>query len=233
MPNTVRRLAFADDHLDAILVEDVEDFVASGIVVNLTPDTILADGAPVSRIRPWRSLIATQTTIRSASRIAVVKVLNEENLGGVSLRGWTWFGDIYRSFPAHLPLYVSPVDDAGTVEEDPRCFAGEAQVAQDRKRFNLKLKCWWSPRQTDCYIHNEHPFLETHTQVYGLGRMQKFRKRDAATVYEDVMMAPGFTHEAFCTVSLAPMQFTYPWHRYYADEESIWLAVELHPQQGT
>ena len=100
--------------------------------------------------------------------------------------------------------------------------------AKDLKEFDIKLKCWWSPNETDCFIHNEHPFLEVHTQIHGIGRMQKFRERDPSTVYEDVRMAPGFTHEPFCVVT-GPNQWTYPWHRYYTDLESIWLAVELHP----
>ena len=144
------------------------------------------------------------------------------------LRGWDWFGDIYDGFPRETPLYMSSIDTVGKVLEDPMVFTREKSVAKDLKEFDIKLKCWWSPNETDCFIHNEHPFLEVHTQIHGIGRMQKFRERDPSTVYEDVRMAPGFTHEPFCVVT-GPNQWTYPWHRYYTDLESIWLAVELHP----
>lgn len=166
--------------------------------------------------------------VHSADRIAVLRISNPENLGAVSLRGWSWFGDVYAGFPRKTPLYMSPIDTVGLVEADPFFFTGERPRAEVAQTFEIRLKCWWSPNQTDCFIHNEHPFLEVHTQIHGMGRMQKFRERDAATVYEEVLMAPGFTHEAFCTVG-GLAQWTYPWHRYFTDTESIWLAVELHP----
>jgi hypothetical protein len=59
--------------------------------------------------------------------------------------------------------------------------------------------------------------------------MQKFAEHDTATLYEDVIMMPGFTHEPFCRVT-GENAWTYPHHRYFTDEESIWLAIELHPQ---
>lgn len=87
----------------------------------------------------------------------------------------------------------------------------------------------WSPGDTDCFIHNEHPFLEVHTQIHGLGRMQKFHERDADTLYEDVLMPIGYSHDPFCRVT-GRNEWTYPWHRYYAQTDSVWLAVELHPR---
>jgi hypothetical protein len=226
--NHTRRLAFADDYLEAVLIENVVDCPVSGIVVNLDAEPVLVEGAPPSPIRPWRSLTATNGRVRKAGRIAVLKVRNLENLGGVALRGWSWFGDIYGGFPRQTPLYMSAIDTVGQIDADPHFFTGERAVSEVRQTFELKLKCWWSPNETDCFIHNEHPFLEVHTQIHGFGRMQKFRERDAATVYEDVVMAPGFTHEAFCVVA-GRNQWAYPWHRYYTDTESIWLAIELHP----
>ena len=227
--NSQRNLCFSDDHISAILVENVEDWSADGIVVNLSTEVIFVEGEVDTPIQPWRSATLRGKRIRKADRIAVLKIVNLENLGGVMLRGWDWFGDIYDGFPRQTPLYMSSIDDAGTVKEDPFVFTRERRGASELQEFDIKLKCWWSPNETDCFIHNEHPFLEVHTQIHGIGRMQKFRKRDAATVYEDVIMAPGFTHEPFCVVT-GPNEWTYPWHRYYTDLESIWLAIELHPR---
>jgi hypothetical protein len=226
--NAVRDLCFADSHLSAILVENVENYSADGIVVNLSCDTIYVEGDVDTPIQPWRSVALREKRVRCAERIAVLKIENVENLGGVMLRGWRWFGDIYAGFPRQTPLYMSRIDTIGRIDEDPHVFTRERAVAKDAQAFDIKLKCWWSPGETDCYIHNEHPFLEVHTQIHGIGRMQKFRTRDADSVYEDVAMAPGFTHEPFCVVTGAN-QWTYPWHRYYTDVESIWLAIELHP----
>ena len=46
--------------------------------------------------------------------------------------------------------------------------------------------------------------------------MQKFRENNQDTMYEDVLMPPGFTHDPFFTVG-EDRSFNYPWHRYYAD----------------
>ena len=130
--------------------------------------------------------------------------------------------------PRHIPLFVSSIDPVGTVLEDPLTFTGQSSERTSLREFEVRLKCWWSPNNTDCFFHNEHPFLEVHTQIHGHGRMQKFRERDALTLYEETHMVPGFTHEAFCTCA-RDGAWTYPWHRYFTDLESIWLAVELHP----
>lgn len=226
--NTTRNLCFADTYMSAIIVENIEGYEADGIVVNLSTEIIFVEGDVDTPIQPWRSAVLRSKRIRKAERIAVLKITELENLGGVMLRGWDWFGDIYDGFPRETPLFMSSIDTVGTVQEDPFVFTREKKDIGQRQEFEIKLKCWWSPNETDCFIHNEHPFLEVHTQIHGLGRMQKFAERDASTVYEDVIMAPGFTHEAFCTVT-GPDEWTYPWHRYYTDQESIWLAIELHP----
>ncbi len=226
--NAERDLAFADEHLAARFVENVSGFEADGIVVNLSPKTIYVDGAVNTPIQPWRSAALRGTTVLAADRITVLKIRRLENLGGVMLRGWAWFGDVYAGFPRQTPLYMSKIDTVGRVTEDPMVFTRERVAPSAPQDFDIRLKCWWSPNETDCFIHNEHPFLEVHTQIHGLGRMQKFRERDPTTVYEDVVMAPGFTHEPFCMVA-GPNTWAYPWHRYYTDAESIWLAIELHP----
>ena len=226
--NMSRDLAFADDHLAAKLFTGVERLETDGIVVNLSSRAIHVEGDVRTAIQPWRSTIVRGNRIVEAERIAVLRIARLENLGGVMLRGWDWFGDLYAGFPRQTPLYMSPVDMVGRTEEDPLAFTRERESREQLQPFDVALKCWWSPNETDCFIHNEHPFLEVHTQVHGMGRMQKFRGRDASTLYEDVIMAPGFTHEPFCTVA-GEREWTYPWHRYYTDTESIWLAIELHP----
>ncbi|WP_170381927.1 hypothetical protein [Ruegeria atlantica] len=226
--NTQRDLCFADAYMSAILVENVDNYIADGIVVNLSTDIIYVEGEVDTPIQPWRSATLRGNAVRKADRIAVLKIENLEQLGGVMLRGWDWFGDIYNGFPRETPLFMSSIDSVGFVTEDPFVFTRERTDVRKPQQFEIKLKCWWSPNETDCFIHNEHPFLEVHTQIHGYGRMQKFRERDAATVYEDVIMAPGFTHEPFCIVT-GENEWTYPWHRYYTDLESIWLAIELHP----
>jgi hypothetical protein len=227
--NQKRVLSFSDEAISTFVFDNVENLTVDGIVINLSTETIWHEGIVNAPIQPWRSSTVTKGKILKAERIAVLKVEQEENLGGVMQRGWTWFGDVFSGFPRQTPLYVSSIDSVGHVKEDAKVFTRERRVPEKKQDFEIRLKLWWSPGKTDAFIHNEHPFLETHTQIYGYGRMQKFRDRKAEAIYEDVIMPPGFTHEAFCLVT-GENEWTYPWHRYYADTDAFWLAIELHPE---
>lgn len=228
--NVTRDLAFADDFILAQLVDHPRDFaVEDGVVVNLSPEPLITGGDVPAIVPAWKSTWLRGGSIAKGERAAIVKVRKATNLGGVGLRGWDWLGNRIRSFPRDTPLYISAQDHIGHVRTDPHVFTNERRDASAEQDFDLKLNLWWSPGDTDCFIHNEHPFLEVHTQIHGLGRMQKFKQRSQETLYEDVMMPIGYTHDPFCRVAGAN-QWEYPWHRYYADTDSIWLAIELHPR---
>lgn len=229
MKNKMRDLAFADHHISAKLVEDVVDLeVEDAVIVNLSPEPMITGKEHPAIVPAWKSTWLKGGTIKFAERVALIKVVRATNLGGCVFRGWDWLGNRIKSFPRDTPLYISAQDEIGTVSTDPRVFTNERQTAEELQTFTLKLNLWWAPGDTDCFIHNEHRFLETHTQIHGIGRMQKFKERSEATLYEDVIMPIGYSHDPFCRVTGAN-EWTYPWHRYYADSDSIWLAVELHP----
>ena len=230
MPNVTRPLAFADDFIHAELVTDVRDLaVADAVVVNLSPRPMITGDAHPAIVPAWKSTWLKGGVIKSAERVALIKVVKKTNLGGCGFRGWDWLGNRIKSFPRDTPLYISPFDHVGEVTTDPLVFTNERAAPQQEQTFDMRLNLWWSPGDTDCFIHNEHPFLEVHTQIHGQGRMQKFHDRDEATIYEDIPMLIGTSHDPFCRVT-GPNQWTYPWHRYYADSDSVWLAVELHPR---
>ena len=189
---------------------------------------MVVEGGVPGIVPAWKSTILHGQQIRRAERAAILKVRKLTNLGGVGLRGWDWLGNRIRSFPRDTPLYISAQDTVGRVRQDPHVFTNEAKASRNARDFTLKLNLWWSPSETDCFIHNEHPFLEVHTQIHGLGRMQKFRERGAAALYEDVLMPVGYTHDPFCRVA-GEASWVYPWHRYYADTDCVWMAIELHP----
>ncbi|MGO4855436.1 hypothetical protein [Phaeovulum sp. W22_SRMD_FR3] len=229
MQNKTRDLAFADSFIRAQLVENVQDLaVDDAVVVNLGPEPMITGTDHPTIVPAWKSIWLKGGTIARADRAALIKVVEPTNLGGCMFRGWDWLGNRIKSFPRDTPLFISAQDSIGTVVTDPYVFTNERRNPEAPQEFELKLNLWWSPGDTDCFIHNEHPFLETHTQIHGLGRMQKFHERDAATLYEDVLMPIGYSHDPFCRVTGAN-KWTYPWHRYYAQTDSVWLAVELHP----
>ncbi|MFY1709405.1 hypothetical protein [Tritonibacter scottomollicae] len=230
MPNIKRDLAFADDFITAELVEDVQDYaVEDAVVVNLSPRPMITGTDHPAIVPAWKSTVLKGGVIAKAERVALIKVRRVKNLGGAPLRGWDWLGNRIRSFPRDTPLYISAFDHCGEVTTDPFVFTNERSTDQTPQVFDMRLNLWWSPSDTDCFIHNEHPFLEVHTQIHGVGRMQKFRENDEATLYEDIPLSEGATHDPFCRVT-GENQWTYPWHRYYADTDCVWLAIELHPK---
>lgn len=228
--NQRRSLSFSNDWIEAFLVNAVHEMpVEDAIVVNLsTADLRYKVGAERGTILPWKSSMLRNCTLESGERVALLRVRQRTNLGGVAL-GWDWYGKRNPQFPRGAPLYISTQDEIGDVQLDPvATFTHETSLSSSPRRYRLKLNLWYTPEQTDCGIHTGHKFLEVHTQILGTGHMQKFRENNADTLYEDVTMPPGYTHDPFFTVA-NDRSFSYPWHRYYADTDCIWMAVELHP----
>jgi hypothetical protein len=83
---------------------------------------------------------------------------------------------------------------------------------------------WYWGERLPGPIHKDHlpnNFFELHTQVLGTGKMQKFHSNDESTLYEQVLLCPGQTHQPFFDGDM-----NYPWHRYESISRSILLAVE-------
>jgi hypothetical protein len=228
--NDRRSLSFSNQWIESTLVRTVQDFpVEDDVVVNLStaPLYYSAEGTR-GTISPWKSTILRHCTLEKGEMAALLHVRKRLNLGAVAL-DWEWYGRSNPGFPRDVPLYISSQDDIGDVQFDPLAsFGGQFPSASSVRRYRLKLNLWYTPEETDCGIHTGHKFLEVHTQVSGTGHMQKFRQNSADTIFEDVFMPPGFTHDPFFSLK-SDRTFTYPWHRYYADSDCIWMAVELHP----
>ncbi len=228
--NQRRPLSFSNDWIESVLVTAVREMpVEDAIVVNLSITAMhYRVGGDHGAILPWKSTILRHCTIENGETAALLHVRQRTNIGGVAL-GWDWYGHRNPQFPRGTPLYISSQDEIGDVQLDPvSAFTQQASVSASPRRYRLKLNLWYTPEETDCGIHTGHQFLEVHTQVLGTGHMQKFRENNAETLYEDVLMPPGFTHDPFFMVG-SDRSFSYPWHRYYADTDCIWMAVELHP----
>jgi hypothetical protein len=228
--NQQRPLSFSIDWIEGVLASSAREMpVEDAIVVNLSTSALrYRVGGNHGTIHPWKSTILRHCTIESGERAALLHVRQRTNIGGVAL-GWEWYGHRNPQFSRATPLYISSQDDIGDVELDPiSAFAHQNAGSPSPRRYRLKLNLWYTPEETDCGIHTGHQFLEVHTQILGTGHMQKFRENNADTLYEDVLMPPGFTHDPFFSVA-ADRSFSYPWHRYYADTDCIWMAVELHP----
>jgi hypothetical protein len=229
--NQRRALSFSNEWIESILANGVREMpIEDAIVVNLSTTFLrYTAGSNQGIIPPWKSTLLRNCTLNSGERAALLHVRQRTNLGAVAL-SWDWYGRRNPQFPRGTPLYISSQDDIGEVDLDPRSDFVSSTVpgSPAPRRYRLKLNLWYTPEETDCGIHTGHEFLEVHTQVLGTGHMQKFRENKADTLYEDVVMPLGFTHDPFFTVA-EDRSFKYPWHRYYADTDCIWMAIELHP----
>jgi len=229
--NQRRSLSFSNDWIESVLVSAVREMpVEDAIIVNLSTTALrYRAGGNQGTVLPWKSTMLRHCTIESAEAVALLHVRQRTNLGGVALN-WEWYGRRNAQFPRDIPLYISPQDDIGNIELDPVTAFSHAttSASPSPRRYRLKLNLWYTPEETDCGIHTGHQFLEVHTQILGTGHMQKFRDNNADTLYEDVLMPVGFTHDPFFTVG-NDGKFSYPWHRYFADTDCIWMAIELHP----
>jgi len=242
MSTTCTPLAFSGRHIDASWIQNAREYHAAGrsIIVNvgITEASLLNFVVPQvgevihapARLRAWHSTLLQDGVVESADSLVVLRVREPRNIGSIIREpGWKLYSetlDQTSPFPRDTPLYISPQHELGTVSLDPFEFAGQSASGK-KETLTLKVNLWYAPPSTDCFIHTLHPFLEVHTQVRGTGRMQKFRKQEEATLYEDVIMSPGWTHEPFFVVDVK-RGLDYPWHRYFADTDCIWMAIELH-----
>lgn len=217
---------------------DVKDYELKKrtIVVNISnKDAIISGPKPRKVLQPRKSTILEGVSVISAESLVLIKISNEINIGGCVLEdGWCQLTAQDPTYPRDVPLYKSPQFDVGSVKFDPYAVTGTVETSSTGsilKKFNVKVNVWFCPAKTNCGIHNVHTdpeMLEVHTQIYGTGRMQKFHSEDFKSIYEDVLMAPGFTHDPFAGVKDNGNIF-YGWHQYYSDTDCIWMAIEYHP----
>ncbi|AFZ28433.1 hypothetical protein Cylst_6675 (plasmid) [Cylindrospermum stagnale PCC 7417] len=230
--NKVKRLNFSGVYIDAKYVENVENYPIQKrtVVVNTQASDAHLSEAPASIIPSFSSTILNDTIIQKAESLLLLEVVETNNIGKIIFeQNWDLLGNLIDGFPKDVPLWRSPQDEAGIVNLDPYLMTRQSSTHHQKENFSVKVNLWFAPSHTDCAIHNQHDFIETHTQIFGRGRMQKFKAQDYATIYEDQLMSPGFTtFVPFCQVE-ENSKYLYPWHQYYADTDCIWMAIEYHP----
>lgn len=227
--NRARPLAFDGRHVRAELVADVRGHAATGVVTNLSTAPMRIAGEVPGVVPPWKSTILYDGTIESADLVSIVDVPDGTNLGGVMFDDWDWFGDRMAEFPRTTPLFISPKDVVGQVMLNPWRFSNHPEPEDETDSYDIQLNLWWAPARTDAVIHNAHPFLEIHTQIHGLGRIQIFEDQAGAKLYREISTARGDTHDPIVRVA-GRRSFIYPWHRGWTDTDAVWMAIELHPR---
>jgi hypothetical protein len=241
--NGLKELNFSGPHIGARFVSNARDYYvdARSVVVNPNRTDVVLDAQRANIIPAFSSVILRDIEVASAQSMVVLELREMTNLGDIVLEnGWALYGSLLpdtapspdpalaKPYPRNTPLYRSPQDEIGLVTFDPGTLPGQT-ASQGNSTFLVKVNLWFAPASTNCFIHNQHEFIEIHSQITGYGRMQKFRAQDYSTLYHDEAMAPGYTTVVpFCD-SIGSGKFAYPWHQYYADTDCIWMAVEYHP----
>lgn len=240
--NAERTLNFSGHHVAAAVVRNAKNYRVKGraTVVNCGATDAHVGETPLRPIQPLTSTILNDTTIEHADLLVVLHTQDEsaDTISAITGDpGWSLLGDLLGDDPGatgglpfdkSIPLWRGPQDSLGQVEFDPAHLLRETQSAGAPQLFDVLVNLWFAPAGTDCFIHNLHDFIEVHTQVAGLGRMQKFTAQDHGTLYQDVLMSPGYTTpDPFCSLG-SEGTYVYPWHQYRADTDCVWLAVEYH-----
>ena len=203
--NTKTTLSFSEPHLKAETIKNIKDYRIDKkvVIINSGEKAIIVEGKPLS---PWQSAIYQNVIISNADSLICITVNVESLLEGKYpfadeiINSWTHVYDIFSLL--HL--------------KETRLWR-----SNKHKSGPIELNLWYASVGTHCGIHNEHNFKEIHTQIYGIGRMQKFHENSYESLYQDVYMSPGFTHQPFYNE-----EGLYPWHQYLADTDCIWLAIE-------
>jgi hypothetical protein len=235
--NQAKQLNFSGAYIDAKHVENAENYPILNRTIAINPqasDAYLMSETHASIIPAFSSTILKDTIIQKAESLLLLEVVETKNIGKIIFESdWELLGNLIDKFPKDIPLWKSPQDEAGIVELDPYWMTRQSSTPHQKEKFSVKVNLWFAPSYTDCKIHNFHEFIEIHSQIFGNGRMQKFKKENFETLYEDILMSPGFTTSVpFCQIR-EQNQYTYPWHQYYADTDCIWLAIEYHPTKTT
>jgi len=211
-----------------VLSDAVEQRIAGrAIIINLGPAEAFVHGERNTACPPLQSVMVVDAQI-SGTHLAVIELTDDPAVVAADARA-QWC-DFYRSkgavgdFPE---LLRSPRFKVGKLALDMATTLRQPELPAGPREFDVFLNLWFSPAGTACGIHNEHDFLEVHTQVTGQGRMQKFRSKSAATLYEEYVLSAAVTNPAtFCNAN--GTRFEYPWHQYFADTDCVWLALEYH-----
>lgn len=244
--NTVKELNFSTTYIQAKYVKNVENYHIHNRTIVINPeetDAYLEETDAFfkrkvkgiekhkSIIPAFSSTILNDIVVERAKSLLLLEVIKTRNIAKIIFEeGWALLGNSPDSdFPKDVPLWKSPQYTAGRISVDPFFLTRQSPHPTTQEDFTLKVNLWYAPSHTDCLIHDEHDFLEIHTQIFGQGRMQKFKDHSFNSLYEDLLMTEGYTQiVAFCQIN-AQGEYIYPWHQYYSETDCIWMAIEYHP----
>lgn len=205
-----KTLSFSEPFLNVehISYEENYEIDEKSVLINIDLDPLELEETD---LHPLKSLVCANTIIEKVKNIVVISVADEDYLG--------------NNPKVDLEIIKNRWQHIFDLTNDEQLQNTALWRSEKTRVGRVELNLWYAEAGTQCGIHNQHDFMETHTQIYGIGRMQKFRFNKISSLYQEVYMSPGYSHDPFYS-NLGK----YPWHQYYADTDCIWLAIEQHSE---
>ncbi|NVP17861.1 hypothetical protein HUU51_04045 [Candidatus Gracilibacteria bacterium] len=103
------------------------------------------------------------------------------------------------------------------------------QIDYSFNGVKYKFNLWFCGKEVDCLWHNQHSFIETHTNIAGDGYMQKSLDGTDNGLIETVGLLPGNSHKKFNIDGENEENGNpkYPFHRWLGGSSgNIWLVIE-------
>ena len=103
------------------------------------------------------------------------------------------------------------------------------QVEKEFEWIRYKFNLWFCGADVDCLWHNQHEFIETHTNLAGAGYMQKSSDGTDSWLEETFGLLPGNSHRTFNIEGQAEENWNpkYPMHRWLGGNTgNVWFVIE-------
>jgi hypothetical protein len=203
---SIRTLQFSEPFYTIKVIHAEKEFniANKSIVVNLSEKEIRIKD---SSLAFQKSTIVRNVAIRNIQRALVIEDYEKDSDNS------QWVSEIKRQWRLMYDM---------TRQERHRGIRLWRSVKETVDNIELNL-CYISAN-VETGLHQQHSsnFMEVHTQVLGYGEMQKFEESDVNTLYQEVILAPGFTHERFYNE-----ENVYPWHQYQSISDAIYMPIEI------
>lgn len=204
---SIKTLQFCEPFFTIKAIQDEREYKIDNksIVINLSESDVMVKDKPVCHLK---STIVTNISVKNLQRGLIVEDY-EKNTDQAKL-----FAEIKKQWPVMYDM---------TKQERHKgilLWRSSKEKVFGNTEINL---CYIAPN-VSTGPHKTHAanFTEVHTQLLGVGKMQKLAENDYSTLYQEVILAPGITHDPFCNE-----QVVYPWHQYQSVTDAIYMAIEI------
>jgi hypothetical protein len=206
MDMSIRTLQFPEPFytIKALHGEKEYGIARNSIVINLSEIDLRVKDKPLTFLK---STIVRGTTIKEIQRALVIEDYEKNSANP------EFFNEIKKQWRLMYEISKQERHRGIHLWRSPK-----------EKVDNIDLNLCYISANVDTGPHKGHSsnFMEVHTQLLGYGKMQKLEENDATTMYQEVILSPGYTHEPFFSEDNV-----YPWHQYHSISDCIYMPIEI------